>query len=521
MKREEECPSRKSIEGGAVLKKVIAYDLGTGGVKASLHDASGHMLSKVFIEYRTFYPRDNWHEQRPEDWMDAVIKATEILLREGGCPPGDIACLALSGHSLVAVPVDREGALLSERVPIWSDGRADEQTQAYFAKVDPVKWYLKTGNGFPARCYSIFKLMWLKEHQPEVYQNLYKVLGSKDYVNFRLCGRLAMDYSYASGTGAFDLKNRRMDGELLAATGLRPDIFPELLESHAVLGRLTPEAAALLRLSEETLVACGGVDNACMALGAVGAGEGEVYTSLGSSSWIAVNSREPILDAGKRPYVFAHIEEGLYTSAFSIFAGGGSLHWLRDTLCQDLGGDAYRKMDEIASRVPIGSNGVLFNPSLAGGTSQDRSVHIRGAFAGLSLGSTRADMIRAVMEGVAMNLRLSLDSLKEHAALSDEMLFCGGGSKSEFWMRMFADVFEMTIRKTNIDQEAASLGAAAIALRASGLWRDYGGIKGLHQTELLLKPDREDAARYRVLMGKFRLLNDMAAELGEAIHNNF
>ena len=235
------------------------------------------------------------------------------------------------------------------------------------------------------------------------------------------------------------MKSSCMKAEFLHAAGLAENIFLNPVDSHTIIGTVTEEAARKTGLCAGTKVVCGGVDNACMALGAVGAENGKAYVSLGSSSWIPVNSESPVLDVKKKPYVFAHIQEGMFTSAFSIFAGGSSLRWARDTLFTDATDDnIYAKMDKLAEGVPIGSNGIFFNPSLAGGTSQDKSIHIRGAYVGLHLGTTREDMVRATMEGIALNLRTSLQYLKEKVELSDSILFCGGGSKSPFWMQMFA-----------------------------------------------------------------------------------
>jgi len=502
------------------MKTIIAYDLGTGGVKASLYDENARTLAKTFVEYDTFYPAADMHEQSPSQWWEAVVKSTNMLLKESGNSGMDVACVALSGHSLVAVPIDKNGACLLDRVPIWSDTRTADEVEEFFQKIDPQSWYMTTGNGFPAPCYSVFKLMWMKKHQSEIFSKIYKVLGSKDYINFKLTGRFFTDYSYASGTGAYDLENREMSAEFLEAAGLPTEIFPEIVESSHVIGNLTAEAAGELGLSEHAIVACGGVDNACMALGAVGADEGGCYTSLGSSSWIAVNSSKPILDPKRKPYVFAHIAPNMFTSAFSIFSGGSSLRWTRDNICSDLEKEtAYDEMNKMAMSVPIGSGGVLFNPSLAGGTSQDKSPHIRGAFINLSLGTTREEMVRATMEGIALNLKMSLLNLKEQVTLSDEMLFCGGGSKSPFWMQMFADIFEMKIIKSNIDQDAASVGAAAIGFVALGLWKDYGKIMQLHQIENKTIPVPENVEQYQRIFPKFVHINTMMSELGDYIYN--
>lgn len=503
--------------------KIIAYDLGTGGVKASLYDDHLNTLSKSFIPYDTYYPTSYMHEQKPLDWWKSVIKSTKLLLSKTNVNGNDISAIALSGHSLVTVPIDSRGCLLSEMVPIWSDTRATSEAKSFFQNVDEENWYMTTGNGFPAACYSIFKLMWLKNNQPEVFSKIYKVLGSKDYINYKLTGKYYTDPSYASGIGAYDLQKKTLRTDFLKAADISPDIFPDLVPSHTIIGTVLPDVAEEIGLSSHTVVACGGVDNACMALGAVGPEEGKIYTSLGSSSWVPINSRKPILDFKKKPYVFAHIEEDMFTSAFSIFAGGSSFAWAKDTLCKDITENTFDRMSEMASTVPLGSGGIFFNPSLAGGTSQDKSIHIRGAFVGLHLGTTREAMVRATMEGICMNLKESITYLTQKTPFCNEILFCGGGSKSKFWMQMFADVFNRDVIKTNIDQDAASLGAAAIAAKAIGLWTDYHKIPLLHHLENISKPDPERVSQYEQLQPIFVHICDILSDLGDYIfyQNNY
>ena len=500
--------------------KYIAYDLGTGGVKASLYDEKMQPLSSSFIEYETLYPFPDWHEQRPEDWWKGVIASTGRLLDKTGTAPEEISCIALSGHSCCAVPVDENLNLLSETVPIWSDKRAFHEVEAFFDNTDPTSWYMTTGNGFPPQCYALFKLMWLRNNQPALFARTRHVMGSKDYINMRLTGSIYTDPSYASSFGAYDLEKDEMSAGLLAAAGIDPQLFPAVVPSHTIIGTLTPHSSGQIGLPAGVKVACGGVDNACMALGATGPDDGKAYVSLGSSSWIPMNSTRPILDPATRPYVFRHIQEGMYTSAYSIFSGGSSLKWVRDVICRDLAEfpDAYDKMTALAGTSPIGSNGLFFNPSLAGGSSQDKSVHISGNYIGIRLGTTTADLIRAAMEGITMNLRSSLELLAKKAKLDDELLICGGGSKSPFWLQMFADVFGMNIIKTNVDQDAASLGAAAICARATGLWEDYSPLPKLHTIQLRCTPDSQARAAYDRLYPVFCRLCDISSDLGEYLH---
>ena len=507
-------------------KKIIAYDLGTSGNKASLYDKDGVCLASTFKSYDTLYPGIGMHEQRPSDWWDSIVASTRQLLEETGVDKNEIECLAISGHSLGVVPIDSAGHLLRKSTPIWSDSRAGAQAEAFFQKTDEKSWYMTTGNGFPAQLYSAFKILWYKDNEPGVFEKIDKVIGTKDYINYKLTGQIKTDYSYASGCGVYDLKGWGYSEELLQASGLDPDIFPEIVPSTEIIGELTAEASDSLGLPRNVKVAAGGVDNSCMALGARNIESGRVYLSLGSSAWIAVSADEPVLDAVRRPFVFTHVIPDMFTSAVSIFSGGNSLRWLRDNIFSDLvdvaaqsGQDVYELMTEMAAGSPIGANKLLFNPSLAGGSSQEPNAEIRGAFSGLDLGHTRADLVRAGMEGIAMNLGAVLQVLKSFISLSDEMVIVGGGSKSEFWRQIFDDVFEMKIIKTNIGEDAGSLGAAALASVGSGLWSDFSKMDQIHKVESTLEPIPENTATYRKLDPVYEVLRQAQAQIGTSLAN--
>jgi xylulokinase len=500
--------------------KIITYDLGTGGNKASLFDADGSCLAFTFVPYETFYPDTGWHEQQPEDWWKAVVDSTRELLSRSPAAASDVGCLAISGQSLGVVPVDATGALLREKTPIWSDTRASRQTAVFFEQIDRQRWYLSTGNGFPAECYALFKIMWYRDNEPEMFSRIKTILGSKDYINLRLTGRYATDFSYASGSGAYSLRDWAYSEEFLKASGLPREILPEIVPSTRILGTLTREAAAALGLPRSVQVACGGVDNSCMALGARNTEEGRVYTSLGSSSWIAVSSRKPVLDFKDKPFVFTHVVPELFTSAVSIFSGGSSLRWIRDNVfCagEAKGRDSYEVMNELAASSPPGANKLLFNPNLAGGSMQEPSPNIRGCFAGLDLRHTRADLIRAGMEGIALNLGAVLSVLRRFVPLAGEMLMVGGGSRSPLWRQIFADVYGMNIVKTNIDQEAASLGAAALAAVGTGLWKDFTPVDAIHRVLSVERPDPKNVEVYRKLMPAFEHLRKSQAALGDLL----
>lgn len=504
---------------------LIAYDLGTGGIKASLFDLSGKPLANVFCQYDVEYPGKGFQEQRPDSWIEGMVTSTNRLMELSGIDPARVAGLSISGHSLGAVPVDREGRLLRESTPIWSDDRAKEQAEKFFREIDYAGWYQETGNGFPAECYTLFKIMWYRDNEPDVYKNAYKIIGSKDYCNLRLTGRMATDHSYASGTGCYDLRNNCYDEELVRASGIRRDLLPEILKSHEVVGSLTAEAARMLNLTTRVQVVSGGVDNSCMALGARCTEEGRAYISLGSSSWIAVTGSTPMIDTVRKPFVFAHVVDGLYMSATSVFSAGSSNRWVRDQLCVDLLEkekrgeikDAYIAMNEMAARSPIGANRLQFNPSLTSAAMIEKSKNIAGAFVGLRLEHTRDDIARATLEGITYNLYYALTVLMDCGFNPSEFLLVGGGAKSPFWRQMFADVFGMNILKSSVDQNAASLGAAALAAYGLGYWKDYSIADEAHMLESISKPVAENTPIYRKHYELSRRIADLLCEAGDLI----
>jgi xylulokinase len=390
--------------------------------------------------------------------------------------------------------------------------------------VEEIEWYNLTGNGFPPPLYSVFKIMWYRDHEPEMFDKIDKIIGTKDFINYKLTGQIVTDYSYASGSGIYDLRGWKYSEALIKAAALPIRIFPEIVPSTAIIGEITQEAAEALGLPQHIKVVAGGVDISCMTLGARGIEDGRIHNSIGSSSWIAVASNEPLLEIKTRPYVFAHVMPEMFMSAVAIFSAGSSFRWVRDQLCQSIvnqaeveGIDAYELMTMEAALSQVGSNNLLFNPSLAGGSSMDQSANIRGAFLGIDLGHTRSDLIRAAMEGIALGLRLALNELKRLTNVQNEMMVVGGGSRSHLWRQIFADVYNMRIVKTNIDQQTAALGAAALAAVGSNIWSDFKIIDEIHQGDKIAEPIPENNAHYEKLLSIYEAAGRFQSEIGDML----
>ena len=213
------------------MKTILAYDLGTGGNKASLYTEAGECLDENFVSYDTLYPESGWHEQRPDDWWNAVVESTRKLLASGKASPESIECLAVSGHSLGCVPLDKSGALLRKPPPSGRTNDRKNRRRPSSKKLIPATGMIGTGNGFPAPHYTVFKALWYRDCEPEMFGRIDKIIGTKDYINYRLTGRIATDFSYASGCGAYNLHKWAYDEELLDATELPGTLFPEIVPS--------------------------------------------------------------------------------------------------------------------------------------------------------------------------------------------------------------------------------------------------------------------------------------------------
>ena len=504
--------------------KIIACDLGTSSIKAYLFDESGNIYGSFSEGYNTYYENAVMHEQKPLDWWEGIIKSIKELIKNSGASKNDIECLAISGHSLGVVPVDKKGELLRKKTPIWSDSRAKKQASDFFKYYDYKKWYQTTGNGFPAELYTVFKILWFKENEPEIYKKATKFLGTKDYINYKLTGKILTDYSYASGSGVYNLKNWSYDDELINSIKLDKNKLPEIVTSTHIVGGITKEVANKIGLTPGIPVVCGGVDNSCMALGAKCYKKGRVYTSLGSSAWIAVSSLEPILDIKNKPFVFTHVVSEQFVSAVPIFSAGNSFKWVRDIIfshskepIKSKFTNTYELMSSLAEASPIGAKKLLFNPSLAGGSSLDKSVNIKGGYVGLTLGHTINDIIRAAMEGIALNLRVTLDELEKLINLSKDMILVGGGSKSTLWRRIFADVYNKNIIKTNINQEATSLGVAAVAAVGTGIWNNFEKIDSIIKLEEKIRPIEENVKKYEKILPVFKNVANMLSDIGNKL----
>ena len=489
---------------------ILAYDLGTGGVKTALFDANGTQRDTLLAEYATRSAEESWAEQDSQTWWSAFCSSTKSLLEKHRIRPGELSAVSFSGQMMACLPVDREGRALTPCI-IWADRRSLPQARELARRIDEKTYYRLTGNKiYPT--YPLPKFMWLKENLPEVYRRTFRFLQPKDYLIRQLTGAFVTDYSDASTTAALDMRTRRWAEDLLKLAGIETAKLPEIHASTEVVGKVTPAAAKATGLPEGLPVVMGAGDGPCANLGCGVFREGSAYVYLGTSSWVSSASRRIVCDPGMALFNVCAADPGLINVFGTMQMGGGSFQWLKNTVCDverqlaSLTGDSpYELMTRQAAASPPGARNLLFLPYLRGERSPRWNPAARGAFIGLTAGHGRGDLIRAVMEGVAYNLKIIREALKSEDASIREMRAVGGGAESPLWRQILADVFGEAVHVPTLLEGANPLGAAVIGGVAVGLFADFGIVDRLNPIVQVQEPSGDPAIRerYARLFGVF------------------
>ncbi len=483
---------------------IIAHDLGTTGNKATLYDREGKLVGSVFVSYNTEYAHVGWAEQHPEDWWQAVCRSTHQLIRETLIQPNDVACITFSGQMMGCVAVDEHARPLRKAI-IWADIRAVQQAEWVATRIDRNRIYEITGHRLSSS-YSLAKMLWLRDHQPDIYAQTYKFLHAKDSVIARLTGVFVTEPSDASSMNLYDLERGEWSQEIIEATQLNPNQLPQIRQSVDVVGEVLPHIADEVGVAAGTPVVVGGGDGACAAAGAGVIHEGSAYNYIGSSSWIAISTDKPIYDPAQRTFTFGHVVPGKVMPTGTMQAAGASYQWTRDQLAQTehesaerLGVNVYELMNLQASHAEAGSNGLLFLPYLMGERSPRWNPNARGGFIGLTIRHTRADMMRAVLEGVTFNLRVILDAFTRQGVSIEAMRLIGGGASGRFWNEIMANIYGIPVHRLAILEEATSMGAALTGGVGIGLYPNFDMIEQMNAIAETIPPTPEIQARYEQL----------------------
>ena len=436
------------------MKYILAHDLGTSGNKATLFSEEGSLIGSTVFSYPTNYFQETWAEQDPRDWWQAVCETSQSLIRSTKIDKRDIAAVSFSGQMMGCLCVDKAGNPLRKSI-IWADQRAQEQQAALDRKISLRDYYHIAGHRNSAS-YGIQKLMWVRDNEPDIYRNTYKTLNAKDYIVFKLTDKFYTEPTDATSNACLDLQTLSWSERILRDAGIAIEKMPEIVPSIHVAGGVTKSAAEACGLQEGTPVVMGGGDGVCANVGAGSVKPGQTFSYIGSSAWIAATSTEPVFDEQMRTVTWAHIVPGMYAPNGTMQSAGGSVAWLKNQICKaetmeakETGVSAYELIDRQIEQSPIGANGVVFLPYLLGERAPRWNVDARGAFLGVKMENERRDILRAVLEGVTLNLDIILEILRQSIDIS-EILVIGGGAKSSVWRQMMADIYNASIKVLGI-----------------------------------------------------------------------
>ena len=478
------------------LSLYIGIDLGTSAVKLLLVDEEGTVKNTVSKEYPLYFPHSGWSEQRPEDWWDACLAGIPELLT--GFDPAEVRGIGCGGQMHGLVALDGENKVLRPAI-LWNDGRTAEEVDFLNGEVGKDRLSALTANiafaGFTAP-----KLLWMAKHEPELFARIEKIMLPKDYINYKLTDVHACDYSDASGMLLLDVEHKGWSKEMLDICGIREEQMPGLFESYEVIGTISTEAADRLGLPYDVKVVAGAGDNAAAAIGTGTVGEGACNISLGTSGTIFISSERFGVDPNNALHAFAHADGGWHLMGCMLSAASCN-KWL----CEEI----LKTSDFVAEQADItdnklGRDPVFFLPYLMGERSPINDTNARGTFVGMSMDTTRSDLVQAVLEGVAFAIRDSFEVAKSLGIDISRSKLCGGGAKSPLWRKIIANVLNITLDIPQTE-EGPGYGGAMLAMVGCGAFKTVGAaVDAFIHTSCTVEPDPEIAARYEVQYRKFQ-----------------
>ena len=472
----------------------IGADLGTSSLKLLLVDEKGNILNKSVCEYTVSYPAPGWSEQAPETWWDAFVSGVSGLL--SGFDRSCVKGIGIGGqmHGLVALDCDDK---VIRPCILWNDGRTAKET-AYLNDVIGEKTLVENTANIAFAGFTAPKILWMREHEPENFAKISKIMLPKDYLNYLLTGRHCCDYSDASGMLLLDVCKKKWSEKMLEICGLKEEQLPELFDSYEIVGNLLPNVAERLGLGEIPVVAGAG-DNAAAAVGTETLFTGKCNISLGTSGtvFIPYDSFKPAENNSIHNFCHAN---GKYHLMGCILSAASCNKWFYEDI---LGTNDYEGEQLGIYDGKLGKNHVYFLPYLMGERSPINDVDARGAFIGMRADTVRADMVQAVLEGVAFAIRENLEIAKSMGVNIEKSTVCGGGTRSELWIKILANVLNMPL-EIPVTEEGPSYGGAMLAMVATG---EYESVEECAESLLSVKetiyPDAEIAARYAVQYERF------------------
>lgn len=494
-----------------MLVYYIGIDLGTSSTKLLLVDVDGSVLNTCTIDYPLIFPHPGWSEQNPSDWWNAVLTGVPSLLK--GFDSSKVAGIGCGGQMHGLVVLDKEDSVIRPAI-LWNDGRTEKEVEYLNNTIGKDKLSEYTANiafaGFTAP-----KILWMKNNEIEKFNQISKIMLPKDYINYLLTGIHCCDYSDASGMLLLDVKNKCWSKEMLKICGISESQMPKLFESYELVGIVKDDIADTLGLPHGVKVCAGAGDNAAAAIGTGVAGSGGCNISLGTSGTIFISSEKFEVDPNNALHAFVHADGGYHLMGCMLSAASCNKWFVEDIL---------RSNDFAAEQVDItenklGNNRVFFLPYLMGERSPINDINARSTFIGMSMDTTRSDMVQAIFEGVAFAIRDSFEVAKSLGISIPRSMICGGGSKSPLWCKIMANVLGIEL-DIPVTEQGPGYGGAMLAMVCCGEYKDViSASKELIHVKDTIMPSKELTTKYEEKYNKFKEIYPTCKDLFRKLVN--
>lgn len=445
------------------MRLFIGIDLGTSAMKLLLMDESGRICNTVTKAYPLEFPKPGWSQQDPQFWKKALLEGIPELLT--GFDASLVKGIGAGGQMHGLVVLDAADQVIRPAI-LWNDGRTAKQVDYLNNEIGKEKLSRWTANiafaGFTAP-----KLLWMQENEPENFARIAKIMLPKDYINYILTGVHSCDYSDASGMLLLDVEHKCWSKEMLNICGISEEQMPKLFESYESIGTVKPELAKLLGIPSNVKVVAGAGDNAAAAVGTGVVAEGGCNISLGTSGTVFISSESFGVDESNGLHAFAHADGGWHLMGCMLSAASCN-KWLLEDI---LGTTDHHAEQAAIQEEKLGENHVFFLPYLMGERSPINDTDARGCFIGMTMDTTRADLVQAVLEGVAFAIRDSVEVAKGLGIEIQRSKICGGGAKSPLWKRIIANVLNCTL-EVPVSEQGPGMGGAMLAMVACGAYEN-------------------------------------------------
>lgn len=499
---------------------LLGIDIGTSACKVALFAENGSVLTQITHEYPVYYPEKGWAEQNPEDWWNAIVSCIKTITSKYDAK--EIKGIGLDGQSWSAIAIDKKQNVLCN-TPIWMDTRASGICDRVKAEFGENAFFEISKNPF-APSYTLPKILWYKENATDVYEKTDKILQSNGYIAMKLTGNISCDYSQAYGLQCYDVSKNAWDFSVMEKLGLRSDLLPDLCDCHAVVGTVTEKVAEETGLDLGTKVVAGGLDAACGTLGAGVIGKGQTQEQGGQAGGMSICQDEPI---GHEALILSnHVVPKKWLLQGGTVGGGGVINWFEKQFCAyernvskgNVAGEhtemnSFEQMSAEAEKIPVGSEGMLFLPYMAGERSPIWDTQAKAVYFGVDFSKTKGHFIRASMEGVAFSLEHNLQAAKKAKAPVEKLFAVGGSANSLVWTQLKSDITGLPIVVPYSDS-ATTLGAAILAGVAVGVYSSFeDAVEKTVKITRTHEPDMKNHEIYQEIFKKYLKLYENNKEL--------